>query len=97
MSVSVEQLTDVLHEPQFVFLNGRVIAMNEVVDRFGERQYVTPIVEMRNLNKSFPRARALIDAQFELVAGEVHALMGENGAGTLPDNKSNGTPSNQIR
>ena len=36
---------------------------------------------MKNLNKSFPGVRALIDARFELVAGEVHALMGENGAG----------------
>ena len=42
---------------------------------------MTPIVEMKNLNKSFPGVRALIDARFELVAGEVHALMGENGAG----------------
>ena len=36
---------------------------------------------MKNLNKSFPGVRALVDARFELVAGEVHALMGENGAG----------------
>ena len=42
---------------------------------------MTPIVAIRQLNKSFPGVRALIDAQFELVPGEVHALMGENGAG----------------
>ena len=36
---------------------------------------------MKNLNKSFPGVKALVDARFELVAGEVHALMGENGAG----------------
>jgi ribose transport system ATP-binding protein len=42
---------------------------------------VTPIVAIRHLNKSFPGVRALIDAQFELFPGEVHALMGENGAG----------------
>jgi len=48
---------------------------------FREGEYVTPIVEIRNLNKSFPGVRALIDARFDLVAGEVHALMGENGAG----------------
>ncbi|MFT3847642.1 MAG: sugar ABC transporter ATP-binding protein [Propionivibrio sp.] len=42
---------------------------------------MTPIVEIRNLNKTFPGVRALIDARFDLVAGEVHALMGENGAG----------------
>jgi ribose transport system ATP-binding protein len=44
-------------------------------------QRVTPIVAIRHLNKSFPGVRALNDAQFELLAGEVHALMGENGAG----------------
>ena len=42
---------------------------------------MTPIVAIRHLNKSFPGVRALIDAQFELFPGEVHALMGENGAG----------------
>ena len=42
---------------------------------------MTPIVAIRHLNKSFPGVRALIDAQFDLVPGEVHALMGENGAG----------------
>jgi len=42
---------------------------------------VTAIVSIQHLNKSFPGVRALDDCQFELVAGEVHALMGENGAG----------------
>ena len=44
-------------------------------------QPVSPIVTIKQLNKSFPGVKALIDAQFELLAGEVHALMGENGAG----------------
>ena len=42
---------------------------------------MTTIVAIKHLNKSFPGVRALNDAQFELVSGEVHALMGENGAG----------------
>lgn len=42
---------------------------------------VTQLVSIQHLNKSFPGVRALNDCQFELVAGEVHALMGENGAG----------------
>jgi ribose transport system ATP-binding protein len=42
---------------------------------------VTPLVEMVGIDKSFPGVRALHDARFELLAGEVHALMGENGAG----------------
>ena len=41
-----------------------------------------PLVQMRNIDKSFPGVRALSQAQFELMPGEVHALMGENGAGT---------------
>jgi ribose transport system ATP-binding protein len=36
---------------------------------------------IRNLCKSFPGVRALDNCQFELLPGEVHALMGENGAG----------------
>ncbi|MEJ0011547.1 MAG: sugar ABC transporter ATP-binding protein [Bauldia sp.] len=36
---------------------------------------------MVNVDKSFPGVRALSKARFELMPGEVHALMGENGAG----------------
>jgi ribose transport system ATP-binding protein len=42
---------------------------------------VTPLISVKRLNKSFPGVRALHEIQFDLVAGEVHALMGENGAG----------------
>ncbi|MEO6291040.1 MAG: ATP-binding cassette domain-containing protein, partial [Burkholderiaceae bacterium] len=42
---------------------------------------MTQLVSIQHLNKSFPGVRALDDCQFELLAGEVHALMGENGAG----------------
>jgi ribose transport system ATP-binding protein len=42
---------------------------------------VTPLVSIQNLSKSFPGVRALNSCRFDLVAGEVHALMGENGAG----------------
>lgn len=42
---------------------------------------MTILVEMQGIDKSFPGVHALKQAQFNLIAGEVHALMGENGAG----------------
>jgi ribose transport system ATP-binding protein len=42
---------------------------------------VTPLISVKRLSKSFPGVRALHEVQFELMASEVHALMGENGAG----------------
>jgi len=41
----------------------------------------TPVLEARGVSKSFPGVRALAGVDFSLRAGEVHALMGGNGAG----------------
>lgn len=40
-----------------------------------------PVLEMRNISKTFGNARALSNVSLTVMAGEVHALMGENGAG----------------
>jgi rhamnose transport system ATP-binding protein len=39
------------------------------------------ILELRNVYKTFPGVKALQDVCFDLGKGEIHALMGENGAG----------------
>ena len=39
------------------------------------------VLELRNITKIFPGVRALDKVQFDLKPGEIHALMGENGAG----------------
>jgi ribose transport system ATP-binding protein len=47
----------------------------------GSAGVAPPLVEMIDIDKSFPGVRALSRARFDLRPGEVHALMGENGAG----------------
>ena len=39
------------------------------------------ILTMKDIDKSFPGVHALDHVNFEVKRGEVHALMGENGAG----------------
>lgn len=41
----------------------------------------TPILEMKNITKTFPGVRALNDVSFRVSEGEIHCLVGENGAG----------------
>ncbi len=41
----------------------------------------TPILQMRYIKKTFPGVTALKSVDFDLMQGEVHALVGENGAG----------------
>src|SRR3954449_2452303 len=41
----------------------------------------SPILELRQITKSFGGVEALRDVSFALFAGEIHGLVGENGAG----------------
>ncbi len=41
----------------------------------------TPVLRLEGIVKTFPGVRALDDVSFNVLPGEVHALMGENGAG----------------
>src|SRR5690554_1960013 len=42
---------------------------------------VNCILELKGITKIFPGIKALDDVNFQLKQGEIHALMGENGAG----------------
>jgi len=42
---------------------------------------ITPLMEVRNINKAFPGVQALDDVSVAFYPGEVHAVVGENGAG----------------
>ncbi len=44
-------------------------------------QNTTPIFQLQHISKSFGGVHALQDVHFDIVPGEVHALLGENGAG----------------
>src|SRR5512134_3046982 len=41
----------------------------------------TPILEMKNITKTFPGVKALDNVSFSVAVDEIHCLVGENGAG----------------
>ena len=41
----------------------------------------TAALSLKNVSKSFDKQKALINADFSVDWGELHALLGENGAG----------------
>ncbi len=42
-----------------------------------------PLMEVRNISKRFPGVVALDDVSLQFLPGEVHAIVGENGAGEI--------------
>jgi ribose transport system ATP-binding protein len=42
---------------------------------------MTPLLEIRDMSKSFPGTRALRSVDVDLAGGEIHALVGQNGSG----------------
>lgn len=42
---------------------------------------VSPILKIRNVSKTFGATKALVDVSLDILKGEVHAIVGSNGAG----------------
>ena len=40
-----------------------------------------PILKLTNISKTYPGVQALKDLSIEFCEGEIHSIMGENGAG----------------
>ena len=45
---------------------------------------ITPVLEVKGITKRFPGVLANDSVDFRLNPGEIHALLGENGAGKTP-------------
>jgi ABC-type uncharacterized transport system ATPase subunit len=55
--------------------------MRDSVHMIGVAVMAGKLIEMLDISKEFPNVKALDAARFDLYPGEIHALIGENGAG----------------
>jgi ribose transport system ATP-binding protein len=55
--------------------------MSAAVQPAGSAAMTVPLLELRGISKEFPGVKALDDVSFAVWPGEVHMLLGENGAG----------------
>jgi ribose transport system ATP-binding protein len=55
--------------------------MSAAVRPAGDAPVTVPLLELRGISKEFPGVKALDDVSFAVWPGEVHMLLGENGAG----------------
>jgi ribose transport system ATP-binding protein len=55
--------------------------MSAAVQPAGDAPVTVPLLELRGISKEFPGVKALDDVSFAVWPGEVHMLLGENGAG----------------
>jgi len=59
----------------------KLVSPNPQESAHVEGTMAEPLLEMRNITKTFPGVKALSDVSFEVNKGEIHCLVGENGAG----------------
>ncbi len=63
------------------FLSARFRRPRALEPKEGYVTVAKSLLELKNISKTFPGVKALDNVHFELREGEIHALMGENGAG----------------
>jgi ribose transport system ATP-binding protein len=60
---------------------GRATPSAEVATNGAIEQPAVPTVQISSLSKTFPGQRALVDVDMDVLPGEIHALLGQNGSG----------------